>query len=227
MKVHLRHAEAWIWFTGDQPLAAGGLEVDTAKRLGKAFEFLEIGAAPRADQLQMWVANRGSMKAGSTRRSTDEKIQILSARGVETDLAVDVQGDSDDAHVALDAVWHCLAGDGAASVESLGKVFDKTVMVVEFPVEFGAVFPAAALTQRFVSEKLKLYDGREPQEPQHRMAIEYTSNVGRRPIPRQVRFEPRVSSTSARVIYTESPLRTDDHLAWLTAVAEALRSQRG
>jgi hypothetical protein len=215
MKVHLRQAEAWIWFTGDQPLAAGGFDGDTANRLGKEFDFLEIGTALRSDQVQVWVANRGTVKA---RRNPDEKIKILSARGVETDLSVEVEGDSDQAHAALEAVWKCLAGDSAVSVETLGKVYDKTVMTVEFPVDYDAVFPALALMRRFVAEKLKVRDGREPREPQHRMSIEFVTDVGRRPIGRQVRFEPRITTSSARMFYTESPLRTDEHMAWLEAI---------
>jgi hypothetical protein len=220
MRTHLRQAEAWIWFTGDEPLAAGGFDQDTANKLAKEFEFLEIGAGPRVDQ-QVWIANRGSMKV---RRDAKEKIKIVSARGVESDLSVEVEGDSEDAHRALDAIWKCLAGSGATSVDSMGKIYYRTVMIVEFPLDYDAVFPAAALTRRFVAERLKQHDGREPREPQHRMAIEFTSDVGRRPILRAVRFEPRHTSSSGHTIFTESPLHSDEHMAWLEAIAQSQRA---
>lgn len=224
MKILFRQIEAWIWFTGDQPLAAGGFDSEAAKRLGKEFDFLEIGAAQRTDQQQVWVANRGAMKLPSP-RGTQDRIKIHTARGVETDLGVEVDGTSDDAHAALNAVWKCLAGEGAVNVDTLGKIYDKTVMIVDLEeVSFDDLFPTAGIVRRFVADKMKAHDGgREPREPQYRMSMEFLADVGRRPIGRNVRIEPRVYSPSPHVFFTESPLRDDEHVAWLQEAVRAAR----
>lgn len=215
MRIRLAHLVSTVnlSFTCDQSRARAPLGLRVAELLGARGSFAEIGVT-LADRAT-WLA-----RAGTWKLSAERNLLVDKALGHESDIAVEVTGDTRDARDVLDALWAALgeiAGEPPRSVdESLGTFSYQTTAVVELPKTLDELFPQVALLARQLRDRLPA-KSLEPEGSQRfRVAIPITFAVGARTVERSLVIEPRFSAKTAdRIYYTMSPLPSDEHLALL------------
>jgi hypothetical protein len=213
-------ARAWALFRFDQPSLAAPFFSDGATRLGKKFEFDEVGTELRPqDNTRVWLARSGRV----TIEGRDRKIAAL--QGHPLDMLIEVRVDKpavdmSDGHKELQACYEFLAGEDAPRLASIADVLNSTTAVVKLDHPMEAFVPFA----KRVGERYRARLGGEHplSEPLVRFNLEMTSVVRGRRINQGITFEPRSPANAADQMYfTQSALPPFEHLELLKEIVRA------
>lgn len=172
---------------------------------------------------------RWRYRTGTAKHGTNSVI-IDAAGGDARWLAVSVHGTSDVALDVLEDVWVALH-DAAKQAgfdfgepgmaRSAGKLTHQTYGVVELPVPFEKLFPAAARLQQLVQSNSSL----PVVHVQPRFSVEFRLDLGSgRSMTVPVTFEPKADETAdKRLAYTRSPLDSTSHQRVMESFVQALQ----
>jgi hypothetical protein len=208
-KVSRQIAEVGIVFSADQPAAGAPFYEDNWNAFMQRFK-LKDGDVEEdvASGGLFWSARKG-------RRSIGERAIVLEAvRGNENSLGVAIVGNTDDALDMITEVWSelcALEGVSPDRLQSLGTLFYSTIAVVEMPCSFEDLFPLARKLTELTSEGMKQQSARAVGSRQLQFTMDMPIFAGNLIIPRPLVIKPHVTSSSDRVLYTQSPLNTTQH----------------
>lgn len=206
-------ARAWALFRFDQPALAAPFFSDGATRLGKEFEFDEVGTELRQDGARVWLARSGRISV----EGRDRKIAAL--QGHPLDMLIEVRVDKptedlSDGHKELQACYDFLAGEDGPRLASIADVLNATTAVVKLDRPMAGFVPfAKQLGDRY---RTRLGSQHPLSEPVVRFNLEMTSVIRGRRINQGITFEPRSPADAADQMYfTQSALPPAEHLALL------------
>lgn len=203
--------EATAVFDGDQPDVAGPFYPEGAEKLGQKFKFGEVGTAARPDGSPAWAARHGRF----------EEIRIVSVTGSEDLLSVEVDGGSEAARRALDAVWEHLSSRRGVAAATVATILDRTTAVVRWPVPFASMVPLSAFILESAEKFAPIEGARLAREPLFRFSLQVQASVGSRPVNRSFTIEPRATAQSnSNVLFTQSPLTDTEHMLLLQRLIE-------
>lgn len=217
-----------VLFAGDQPAAKGPFSPEIATEFAQNFQFGALGlqqSAPARGQGQIggWLAEKGQHKEGSKIVLIDE------CRGNLGELQLRVSdSDTRTAEKALAEVWKTLCSlytkrmakpATTADIDKLGTTFYESTATVKIDREFLDFFPTARLLRDDVMERLKSGQVKSL-DPVFRFVIEVPVTAGRRVFNARVSFEPRLPANDPSVLFTSSPLRSEQHHEVIRTILE-------
>lgn len=204
-------------FGYDQTSLHEPLYTDGANRLGAEFDFSAVESTSLPENgVRIWVAREGR---GASPRA-DARTRIIGAHGNSQRLGVEVLGSTAKATEALEAIWRFLAGPTSATAASLSAIELRTTAVVEMPEAFEDFLPFAGMLEREYRQRLEVAYDRAPYRVFPRFTLEFTTPLGRGSASRSITFEPRASvSVDRKVLFTQSALPSEEHLALLRSLS--------
>jgi hypothetical protein len=210
-------SQAQIAFTADQMRCLAPFDQELTGKLAKRFTFADTSMQSTGDQT-MWIYQKGVCKLSDTR-----KVLIASAHGYEIELSVTVEGATEDAIDVLRELWTVL-GEIAEEEplgldQSLGTFAYQTTAIVRLPKTYRELFPGLDLLARHTREGIRAPLTGAPGVETFHVETRVSFAVGALTLDRATIIEPRhTSKADDRVFYTQSPLRSDRHLAMLEAL---------
>lgn len=217
-KVFQQLAESHVIFTGVQPIAALPF-TDGSTPLVEQLGLSDISVESESGgQALHWVFKRGGC------RIDDRIISIDTMRGSETHLAATVQGGTEDATAVLDEIWSMLCRQAeieVVKIQELGTMVYSTTAVVGAPFSFDDLFPELARIRKLAEGALSETGARLAGTNLVRVTMNLPILVGNTIVARPLVIEPHRTSTPAdRVLFTRSPLTTEQHASLLQALAD-------
>lgn len=219
VRVQTMVARAWALFRFDQPGLAAPFFSDGATKLGKKFEFDEVGTELRQDGTRVWLARSGRISVEGRER------KIAALQGHPLDMLIEVRVDkpNDDltnGHAELQACYDFLAGEDGPRLASIADVLNSTTAVVKLERPIEAFLPFAKRLGG--SYRRRLGSDHPVSEPLVRFNLEMTSSVRGRRINQGITFEPRAPANAADLMYfTQSALPPAEHLALLEEIVRS------
>jgi hypothetical protein len=222
--------ELRIIFSGDRSIADAPATEELGEKFASEFAFssLSLLADPNTNKVTGWNAVKGRIKNG------DDLISIEACEGNRRQLAI-TASDVDDARLmrALKTIWGALHGLAKShgpmrkfeELDRIGTFLHNTVAIVRLSEPFPHIFPFYDRLRDSVSKRLSQSKTKPLEHVQYRQHIEIQLPVGGLRAGKRIAFEPRVGTApDERVFWTESPLSSTEHLAWLEEICSALRS---
>jgi hypothetical protein len=206
-----------IVFTADQRRGLVPFDRERMLLLVERFAFAD-SLMHQAGERMFWLYQKGTYKPSESRR-----LAIHLVQGNENELAATVEGTSEDALDVLREVWVALgelSEEPAVDLnESLGTFAFTTTMQVTLPKTYKELFPGLDVLIRHTRDGL----GQDVLEPPGAQLFQVSARtsyaVGSLTVQRATVIEPRFTSkVDDRVYFTQSPLRSDRHLAMLEAL---------
>ena len=210
-------SQAQIAFTADQMRCRGPFDQEFTVKLAKRFTFADTLMQSTGGPV-MWIYQNGVCKFSDTR-----KIPIVSAHGYEIEFSVVVDGATADAIDVLQELWTALGEiaeeEPRALDGSLGTFAYQTTAIVRLPKTYRELFPGLDLLARHTREGVDAPLTGAPGVETFHLETRLSFAVGAISLDRATVIQPRhTSKADDRVFYTQSPLRSDRHLAMLEAL---------
>jgi hypothetical protein len=214
-------------FRADQLVTAVPFQTTLAQAFAKRFELRQLMYQPgdaRQNQPGIWNAKKGVAAMGPERRIVVDEVS-----GNEHHLSVTVEGDSADAIDLLQEIWAALSeisGAEVSDVTSLGTLTFATRTVTEFPFLFPQLAPVLNILQDFSA---RAAGSRSPTDGLStcRISVGFEARIGTAEALQEIVLEPRSSAElKDKIYFVASPLRTDDHMAMLSAICDCATSSK-
>lgn len=185
--------------------------VEGGKHLAEEFKAAEVGVRP--GERATWVVQQGEASFNG------RPVVVNQIAGTSTELSVTVEGDTPTALDVLRDAWTSLgtiAGEPEVDLRDQGVFHYQTVAIVRLERTAFELFPVLA-TMVECAGGLGVASTTELETaPRFRIELVVQGPVGGAHVVRKFGIERRVSSTTTdRIFYTTSPLRSDEHLAFL------------
>jgi hypothetical protein len=219
MKVQQLLSELTVYFDGAQAVAGAPL-YGGAETLAKRFDFHEVVPLTSPEGAPLWFAKQGREGAHCVRQAWGNESEL--------NVALDItQGERKPgaARGVLDKLWAYLCQRSdlgmAPPLEEVGSLVDGTLAIVEVDRSFEQVLPAARHMREAVLGHLGkgLLDSPVASNLAFRFSLDVNLTVGHRLVPRKLTIEPKITARpNLHVLYTQSPLPFEQHLAMLKLV---------
>jgi hypothetical protein len=201
-------------FKADQPRCTVPFNPESAAVFEKKLSLVNVQYLP-TDQSIFWVYSKGYCKLSEKRKLAMGPIQAS-----ENEISVTVEGSSEDAIDVLQEVWSTLGElaevEPVRLDETLGSFAYATTAVVELPKTHAELFPGLAVLARHTREGVGDSRIGVPGVDFFRVETRTTFAVGALSAERATVIEPRFTSKAEdRIFFTQSPLKSDLHMAML------------